>query len=86
MKNLVDLHFFLPFWFLLFFLYFFFFFFFCRFSNNVNVTPVQKIIRNSRPESTEEEMESESSDPPPEDNRKVILNRIKVSLTGIVKY
>lgn len=48
-----------------------------RFSNNVNVTPVQKIIRNSKPVSTEEEMDSESSEDPPVDNRKAILERIK---------
>ncbi|XP_052822337.1 anillin [Octopus bimaculoides] len=43
-----------------------------RFSNNT--TPVQKIVRNSRPMSSEEELEREK---PKEDSRKSILERIK---------
>ncbi|XP_029642281.1 anillin isoform X2 [Octopus sinensis] len=43
-----------------------------RFSNNT--TPVQKIVRNSRPMSSEEELERET---PKEDSRKSILERIK---------
>ncbi|GAB1597531.1 anillin-like [Argonauta hians] len=43
-----------------------------RFSNNL--TPVQKIVRNSRPMSSEEELESSK---PQVDSRKTILERIK---------